>query len=55
MTVVDGANIAAAVAGFAAVGGLIWLSTRGDPERDAEEAARLYFDQHGHWPDEEPR
>ena len=24
----------------------------GDRERDAEEAAREYFAQHGHWPDE---
>jgi hypothetical protein len=24
----------------------------GDRERDREEAARRYFDAHGHWPDE---
>jgi hypothetical protein len=28
------------------------ITDRGDRERD--EAAREYFDQHGHWPDEEP-
>jgi hypothetical protein len=25
---------------------------QGDKERDAEEAAREYFAEHGHWPDE---
>jgi hypothetical protein len=28
------------------------VTDRGDRER--EEAAREFFDQHGHWPDEEP-
>jgi hypothetical protein len=26
----------------------------GDRDRDREEAARVYFDAHGHWPDEAP-
>jgi hypothetical protein len=26
----------------------------GDRDRDREEAAREYFDEHGHWPDEAP-
>jgi len=26
----------------------------GDRDRDQEEAARAYFDEHGHWPDEAP-
>lgn len=26
----------------------------GDRDRDAEEAARRFFDEHGHWPDEDP-
>jgi hypothetical protein len=33
---------------------LIRMGARGDQERDAEEAAREYFAQHGHWPDEAP-
>ena len=51
------------VDGFAmAVGGglsvlminfLFRLGVSGDREREAEEAARRYFDEHGHWPDEE--
>jgi hypothetical protein len=28
---------------------------QGDRERDQEEAARRYFDEHGYWPDEAPR
>ena len=28
------------------------VGVKGDEERDAEEAAREYFDRHGHWPDE---
>jgi len=27
---------------------------RGDRERDEEERARTYFDEYGHWQDEEP-
>lgn len=30
------------------------LGVSGDREREQEEAARRYFDRHGHWPDEEP-
>jgi hypothetical protein len=29
------------------------LGMRGDQERDAEDAARAYFDRYGHWPDED--
>jgi hypothetical protein len=31
------------------------LGVSGDLERDREEAARVYFDEHGRWPDEEER
>jgi hypothetical protein len=53
------------VDGFAmAVGGglsvllinfLFRLGVSGDREREQEEAARRYFDEHGVWPEEEPR
>lgn len=52
------------VDGFAlAVGGglsvllinfLFRLGVSGDREREQEEAARRYFDEHGVWPDDEP-
>jgi hypothetical protein len=31
------------------------LGVTGDRERDREEAARRYLEEHGHWPDEPPR
>ena len=34
---------------------LFRIGVEGDTERDREEAARVYFDEHGHWPDEKPR
>ena len=30
------------------------VGVSGDRERDEEDAAREYFDRHGHWPDEVP-
>jgi hypothetical protein len=27
------------------------IGAQGDTERDREEAARVYLDEHGHWPD----
>jgi hypothetical protein len=29
------------------------IGVEGDNERDREEAAREYFDRHGHWPDQD--
>ena len=33
--------------------GLYRVGVKGDGERDDEEAARVYFDEHGRWPDED--
>ena len=52
MSALDAINLGGAILGFIAIGVLIWFASRGDPEREAEEAARLYFDTHGRWPDE---
>ena len=30
------------------------IGVEGENDRDREEAARVYFDEHGHWPDERP-
>jgi hypothetical protein len=30
------------------------IGVSGDRARDKEDAARAYFDRHGHWPDEPP-
>jgi hypothetical protein len=34
---------------------LFRIGVEGDKERDREDAARAYFDEHGHWPDERRR
>jgi hypothetical protein len=34
---------------------LFRIGVEGDKERDREEAARRFFDEHGHWPDEPER
>jgi hypothetical protein len=37
---------------------LNWLyrvGVQGDEERDREEEARIFMDEHGYWPDEEPK
>jgi hypothetical protein len=47
-------SIIAVVGGFVMVAGVLYfmLTERGDRER--EEEARVYFDEHGYWPDEAP-
>jgi hypothetical protein len=45
-------SIIAAIGGIVVVGVVFYYWTVGDPERDTEEAARRYYDEHGHWPDE---
>ena len=34
---------------------IAYFIATGRHDRDADEAAREYFDEHGHWPDEAPR
>lgn len=31
------------------------IGADGEKDRDKEEAARVFFDEHGYWPDERPR
>jgi hypothetical protein len=54
------ADRAEGAAGIVGAGLSIWLlnelfrlGVRGDADRDAEDAARDYFDRHGHWPDDD--
>jgi hypothetical protein len=60
--VAGGGDGSALHGGLGIVGGgiAVWLlslfyrvGATGELERDAEEDARLYFDQHGRWPDED--
>ena len=42
---------------LAALSGIAWLLRRifsGNDERADEDTARRFFDEHGHWPDEDP-
>ncbi len=50
-----GAGIVGASLAIYAVNWLYRAGVEGDRERDREEAARLYLDKHGYWPDELPR
>ena len=61
LVVADAVNAAEGFFGFVGVGlsvlllnWLFRLGATGDLERDDEEAARRYLDEHGHWPDEAP-
>jgi hypothetical protein len=47
------ATIVATVGGFGLIAGLVYAAKVGNGDREAEEAARVYFDQHGRWPDDE--
>jgi hypothetical protein len=40
------------VAGVVGIVWIIWMMRNGDKDRHAEDHARTFFDEHGHWPDE---
>jgi hypothetical protein len=40
------------VAGVVGIVWIIWMMRNGDKDRHEEDAARDFFDAHGHWPDE---
>jgi hypothetical protein len=42
------------VAGVAGLIWILWVMRNGDKDRHEEDAARTFFDEHGHWPDETP-
>jgi len=39
---------------IAVVAMIVYFIATGRHDRDDDEAARRYFDEHGHWPDESP-
>ena len=53
MLVADIATIIATIGGIGLIGGLIYAAMSGTGDREAEEAARDYFSEHGRWPDED--
>jgi hypothetical protein len=42
------------VAAVVGIAWILWVIRHGDSDRYDEDAARAYFDEHGHWPDETP-
>jgi hypothetical protein len=47
-------SIIAVLGGTATIAVILWFLVTGRGDREKEEAARRYFDEHGHWPDESP-
>jgi hypothetical protein len=45
-------SIIAALGALVVVGGVLYFLITGVGDRERDEAAREYFDEHGHWPDE---
>ena len=36
---------------IASIALLVWIASKGHSDRAAEDAAREFYDRHGHWPD----
>jgi uncharacterized membrane protein YdjX (TVP38/TMEM64 family) len=47
-------SVIGVVGGAAAIFVLAHYAGAGHADRDAEDAAREYFDEHGRWPDDDP-
>jgi hypothetical protein len=47
-------SIIAVIGGAGTIAVILWFLITGRDDRDTEEAARRFFDEHGHWPDESP-
>jgi type II secretory pathway pseudopilin PulG len=47
-------SVIAVIGALALIVLLLWSLATGRDDRDKEEEARNYFDEHGHWPDESP-
>ena len=47
-------SIIALLGAILVVGTIAYFIATGRDDREADEAARRYFDEHGHWPDESP-
>jgi hypothetical protein len=48
-------SIIALLGAILVVGMIAYFIATGRHDREDDEAARRYFDEHGHWPDESPR
>ncbi len=50
----DIADALSVIAAFAAIAWLVKTILTGNDDRSDEDEARTFFDEHGHWPDEDP-
>lgn len=56
LTGLEGLAMGIGVAGSVLLLNVLYrIGVKGDLERDDEEAARVFYDEHGRWPDEAPR
>jgi hypothetical protein len=47
-------SVIGVLGGVATVVVILWFLVNGRGDREREEQARRYYDEHGHWPDETP-
>jgi hypothetical protein len=47
-------DILSLLAAAGAIVWFVWFLAKGPKERREEDRARVFFDRHGHWPDEDP-
>jgi hypothetical protein len=45
-------SIIGVLGGLLMVAVILWFLVTGHDDRDRDEAARRFYDEHGHWPDE---
>jgi hypothetical protein len=45
-------SIIGVIGGVLLIAFILWSLATGRNDRDREEAARRFYDEHGHWPDE---
>jgi hypothetical protein len=48
------ATVIATIGGVVLIAGLLYAAMVGNGDREAEQAARDFYAEHGHWPDEAP-
>ena len=47
-------SVIGVIGGIALIVFILWSLASGRDDREKEEEARRYLDEHGHWPDEAP-
>jgi hypothetical protein len=47
-------SVIALLGAIIVIGGVAYFIATGRNDRELDEEARRYFDEHGHWPDEAP-